>query len=176
AGRPGLDMFRFLFLGQLLVHGRARRPIAELIALGTEFVRLGNSIQDSSPARARDAGIEDPPEVPRTDYSSFLVLPLMRAIREASDLTEFLDQIGTLSIEDARMVLGAYAWKAVEADVAIEQLWLAEIGRAEPRWLQLRAALDRAVAMADGLQVPALKSAIAPVLIRMIDENLGDPT
>ena len=100
----------------------------------------------------------------------------MKAIREASNLAEFLDHIGTLAADDARMLLRAYAWQAVEADVAIEQLWLAEMGRAEPRWTQLRTVLERAIAMADGLQVPSLKSAIAPVLIRMIDENMADPS
>ena len=67
-----------------------------------------------------------------------------------------------------------YAGEGEAAALAMDRVWLGEASREEPHWTDLVAVLRRALTIAKEIGNPALAGAAAPLLVRILDENIKD--
>ena len=168
-------LFRFLFLSQVLMQEGSPLTISDIVSLGLEFAALGEAVNRNHADQIDERGDTAAETDAFEDFSSFMVMPLIKAVQSRDDFAVLLDHVAALSDEQGRLVLAAYGAEGVRAGLVTDKLWLTEIQRDAPDWSALRSVLERGMREADRLDVPVFKSTIAPLLVRMIDENMTAP-
>lgn len=170
---PGPGLFEVVFLWQVLVRP-GNTSIEERLRLSIRFVKAGartaKFLSEAIPPEGTDA--ED---LQFPDLSAFVPMTLIPAISNVEDFAKLLDLVEALDEDDRATALGGYAADGEAAALALDRIWLGEASRSEPRWSDLERELKRAIALADKLSIAQLGSAAAPLLIRVIDENLKQP-
>lgn len=168
---PGPGLFEVVFLWQLL-----QRPgdlsLAERLRLSLRFARVGDRLSKVLVSLG-DRGVGEDLQWP--DLAPFVPMTLIPVVGDVDGLTELLDLLERLEPADKARALGGYAGDGEAAALALDRVWLGEARREEPRWADLAASLRRVLAMSGEWDVPALSGAAAPLLVRVLDENLKDP-
>jgi hypothetical protein len=169
---PGPGLFELVFLWQLLQRP-GELPLADRVQLSLRFVRVGEALAATFRSMEKVGGMEEMLEE-WPDVSAALPIALIPAVGDVDDLNELLDLVDGLDPSDRAIALGGYAGDNEGASLAMDRIWLGEAQRDEPRWNDLVTALRRVLAMSEELKVPALSSAAAPLLVRVLDENVRD--
>ncbi|WP_395398198.1 hypothetical protein WBP07_27800 [Novosphingobium sp. BL-8A] len=168
---PGL--FEVVFLWQVL-----QRPgnisLEERLRLSIRFVKAGARTAEVLRKAVLPAGV-DSQDRHFPDLSAFVPMTLVPAVSDVEDFARLLDLVEGLDEEDRATALGSYAADGEAAALALDRIWLGEASRPDPRWSDLERELKRAIVLAGELTIPQLGVAAAPLLIRVIDENLKQP-
>ncbi|HEX8055258.1 MAG TPA: tetratricopeptide repeat protein [Novosphingobium sp.] len=170
---PGPGLFEAVFLWQFLQ--KAKTPtLAQRLTLSIRFVKTGARIARTLEEMTPPEDV-DPSEMRWPDLSAFVPMTLIPAISDVDGLNALLDLVADLGQDDRGVALGGYAADSEAAALALDRVWLGEAQRSEPRWAGLADTLQRIQALAGELAMPSLSAAAAPLLVRVIDENLKDP-
>lgn len=169
---PGPGLFELVFLWQLLQRP-GELPLADRVQLCLRFIGVGEDLAATFRAMEKVSGMEEMLEE-WPNVSAVVPMALIPAVSDVEDLNELLNLIDALDPSDRATVLGGYAGESEGAALAMDRVWLGEAQRDEPRWNELVKALQRVLAMSEELKVPALSSAAAPLLVRVLDENVRD--
>lgn len=170
---PGPGLFEVVFLWQVL-----QRPgnasLEELLRLSLRLVKAGARTTEVLRKAVPPADL-DADDLHFPDLSAFVPMTLAPAISDVEDFAKLLDLMERLDEADRVTALGGYAADSEAAALALDRIWLGEASRPDPRWPELERELKRAIALADELSITQLGAAAAPLLIRVIDENLKQP-
>ena len=170
---PGPGLFEVVFLWQVL-----QRPgnasLEELLRLSLRLVKAGARTAEVLRKAVPPADL-DADDLHFPDLSAFVPMTLAPAISDVEDFAKLLDLMERLDEADRVTALGGYAADSEAAALALDRIWLGEASRPDPRWPELERELKRAIALADELSITQLGAAAAPLLIRVIDENLKQP-
>lgn len=169
------QFFRFLYLSQFLSVLKVRYPIALVVARALEFFDVARAMETSFPERLAKAGLNEDDSLPPGSYAQFASLRLFSHIQDIDEFSALIDALGGRSSEDARALLESIGVPDDMASVLIERLWLAEHQSKAIGWPAFREKLRRAFDFSTKVGAASMARAIAPVLIRMINEDLGDP-
>jgi hypothetical protein len=175
AGVP-LRRVRHLFLAQVLLRTEVNLPIAQLVSIGLEYIRLTDELAQMLP-KAR--GPESDPVLTGPDgaadmasVAGFSLMPHLvsvQALRRLVDACEPLDPI------EVRRLLWFVGGQESTAHIVFERIWLAELNAAMPDWLSAREVLRRAYELGRRCNLPELAQGAARTIARITDENLKDP-
>lgn len=166
--------FRLLYLSQFLSVLKVPYPIATVVDRALEFFDVAKVLKAKSPDRAVQVSPEADRELSTEDYEAFVSLHLFSHIKDIDEFVALLEALKAREPERARALLGPNDLPDSMSSVLIERLWLTQHNMKNSQWNsfqeKLRAAFDFSV------QVGAknMVRAIAPVLLRTIDENLED--
>lgn len=166
--------FRLLYLSQFLSVLKVPYPIATVVDRALEFFDVAKALKAKSPDRAVQVSPEADRELFIEDYQAFVSLHLFSHIKDIDEFVALLETLDAREPERARALLSPNDLPDRMSSVLIERLWLTQHNMKNSQWNsfqeKLRAAFDF------GVQVGAknVVRAIAPVLLRTIDENLED--
>jgi hypothetical protein len=166
--------FRFLFVSQLLTQTRIAYPIATLVDYTRQFQALAATMEEDLPERLAKARMEHGRENVSPDYDSFISYPLMTRVQDIDQIRELLDALEPLPDTDIAACLRAFAGQRGQSSLIVDRVWLAELESRGGRWSHFVVQLRRLLDLALRLNIRPLALAIAPSLVRIIDENLND--
>lgn len=176
-GMPDDDFtrfFRFLHLSQILTILKVRYPIAVVIQRACELFDLASEMERTLPDRMAQAGVEADEDVPEGGYIQFAGMRLLSHIEDIDEFAALITTLKTLNSAKAAAILGSIAGPEGLASLLIERLWLNEYQHKRDRWPQFQAHLREAFDFAADFGVTMMARAIAPVLVRVIDEDVGN--
>lgn len=167
--------FRWVYLSQVLSTLKVTYPLALTIHRANEFIDLGRAMEESLPERMERAGMTRDKDIVPGGYAQFAGLRLMAHIQEIDDFAAVISALKLLERENAAAILGSMADPEGMASLLIERLWLHEYGAKRDAWSEFRSKLRAGFDLAVELGVTAMARGIAAVLVRVIDEDIGDP-
>ncbi|NMN07515.1 MULTISPECIES: hypothetical protein [unclassified Novosphingobium] len=171
----GRQFFRFLYLSQFLSSLKVRYPIAVIVARSLEFFDVAKSLETTFPERLAKAGLEDEDSIPAGTYVQFASLRLLSQIQDIDEFIALIEALEGRSVENACTVLNSIGTPDDMASVMIERLWLTEYQSKAIGWPAFREKLRNAFDFSAEVGATSMARAIAPVLLRMINEDMGDP-
>lgn len=169
---PGPGLFELVFIWQIMQHP-GNLPLAERVQLSLRFVRVGEKLASTFRTMEKAGGMEEMLEE-WPNVAAAVPMALIPAVSNVDDLNELLDLINALDPAERVVALGGYAGDNEGAALAMDRVWLGEAGRDEPRWVDLVTALRRLITMSEELGVAGLSRAAAPMLVRVLDEDVRD--
>lgn len=178
AGAPhddGWQFFRFLYLSQFLSILKVRYPVAVIVARSLEFFDVAKALETTFPERLAKVGLEDGDSVPAGTYVQFASLQLFSHIQDIDEFTALIEALAGRSMANACTVLNSICSPDDMASVLIERLWLSEYESKAIGWPAFREKLRNAFDFSAEVGATSMARAIAPVLLRMINEDMGDP-
>lgn len=168
-----VDFFTMLLLWQVAQSEDLKIDPVTRIQHAIRFARLGERIEAALPARMAAAGIEevdgDWPEA-----GTLGAIGALTAIRDLESLDAVLDALNDADPADARLLMRGFDERPEFAAIAMTRIWLAESYREIPRWEQVASSLNRAAILAAGMDATTFATAAGALLVRTIDENVGD--
>lgn len=171
----GRQFFRFLYLSQFLSIMKVRYPVAVIVARSLEFFDVAKALETTFPERLAKARLEHEDGVPAGTYVQFASLRLFSQIQDINEFTALIEALDGRSVEDACAVLNSIGAPDDMASVLIERLWLSEYQSKAIGWPAFREKLRSAFDFSAKVGAASMARAIAPVLLRMINEDMGDP-
>lgn len=171
----GRQFFRFLYLSQFLSILKVRYPVAVIVARSLEFFDVAKALETTFPERLAKAGLEDEDSIPAGTYVQFASLRLFSQIQDIDEFTALIEALESRSVENACSVLNSIGTPDDMASVLIERLWLSEYQSKAIGWPAFREKLRNAFDFSAEVGATSMARAIAPVLLRMINEDMGDP-
>ncbi len=166
---------RFLYLSQFLLILKVRYPVAVIVARSLEFVDIARTLKVTLPERLVEAGLKDGDNGPASIYVQFASLRMFSQIQDIDEFTQLIEMFKEKSVENASTVLNAIGSPDNMASVLIERLWLSEYQSKTIGWPAFREKLRNAFDFSAEAGALCLARAIAPVLLRMINEDMSDP-
>ncbi|SPZ48645.1 Uncharacterised protein [Agrobacterium tumefaciens] len=100
---------------------------------------------------------------------------MLHSIADPDAFEQLLTIAEELDPNDQRFILPGGEGPLDAATMTLERLWLREFGKPGPDWSGFRRVLTRTIAVAQSAGLPGLADAAASVLVRVLDENEGDP-
>lgn len=167
--------FRFLYLSQFLSVVKVRYPIALVVARALEFFDVARALETSLPDRMTQAGLEADEDLSPGSYAQFASLRLFSHIQEIDEFAAFFEALKARAPEDARALLDSIGLLDDMSSVLVERLWLAQHSMKDDRWGPFRNKLRVAFDFSVHVGANSMARAIAPVLLRTINEDMGDP-
>ena len=175
AGTP-LRLARHFFLAQVLLRTEVNLPIAQLVSIGLEYIRLADELADVL------AGVHEP-EFDRVmtgpdgapDIASVAGFTLTPHLVDRNALAALIDACESLDATEVRRLLWFVGGQKSTAQIVFERIWLAELRAAAPNWVAARDVLRRAYALGRRCGLPGLAQGAARTIARITDENLMDP-
>jgi hypothetical protein len=174
-GMP-LRLARHFFLGQVLLCTELNLPIAQLVSMRLEYIRLADELKDVL------AGVHDSefdPALPGPEgapdgsgVAGFALTPHLTDRRSLAALCEACEPVDARTV---RRLLGFIGGKESTAQLIVDRIWLAEIKTASPDWPACREIFERAYALARRCSLPGLAQGAARAIARLTDKNLNDP-
>ncbi|WP_158930097.1 hypothetical protein [Acidisphaera sp. S103] len=174
-GMP-LRLGRNFFLGQVLLRTEVNLPMAQLVSMGLEYIRLSDELKgelsrvhDSDLDRAL-AGPDGEPEL-----AGVAGFSLMSHVTDRHSLGTLLETCEPVEANAVRRLLWFVGGQESTAQLIFNRVWLAEIKSATPDWLSCREIFQRAYVLARLCELPGLEQGAARAIARVTDENLNDP-
>ena len=150
-------------------------PVAVIVARSLEFFDLAKALETTFPERLAEAGLEDEDSVPAGTYVQFASLRLFSQIQDIDEFNALIEALEGRSVENACTVLSSIGSPDDMASILIERLWLSEYQSKDIGWPAFRETLRNAFDFSAEVGATSMARAIAPVLLRMINEDMGDP-
>ena len=175
AGTP-LRLARYFFLAQVLLRTEVNLPIAQLVSIGLEYIRLTDELADvlaDAHGPEFDQVLTGPDGAP--DMASVAGFTLTPHLVDWQALGVLVDACEPLDATEVRRLLWFVGGQESTAQIVFERIWLAELRAAAPDWLAARDVLRRAYALGRGCGLPGLAQGAARTIARITDENLKDP-
>lgn len=175
AGAP-LRLARYFFLGQVLLRTEVNLPIAQLLSIGLEYIRLTDELADvlaDAHGSEFDQVLTGPDGAP--DMASVAGFTLTPHLVDRQALGMLVDACEQLEATTVRRLLWFVGGQESTTQIVFERIWLAEIRAAAPDWLAARDVLRRAYALGRGCGLPGLAQGAARTIARITDENLKNP-
>ncbi len=166
--------FRFLYLSQFLSLIDVRYPMAVIVARAEEFFRVATAMETNLPERMARAGMTGEPDIPPGAYAQFAGLRLISHVQDIDDLDALTRALQTIPAEDARAMLESIGGPEDMSSILVERTWLAEHRAKDNDWSGYCAKLRNAFDLCAEIGATTMAGGIAPVLIRTINEDLGD--
>ncbi len=166
---------RFIFLNDVVLQG-LKHTIDESVALCSQYISLADQMADIL-ASAEAEGRTDQyvhPEEPR-DYASIVGWALAARIADTEDLQDAVRSLDTVPTDHARRMLLAFGNDESTSRILLDQVWLVEHRREPPDWMRFHALLQSVLSLARRLDVLGLARAAAKLIVRVADEDLGEP-
>ncbi|WP_426420305.1 hypothetical protein [Bradyrhizobium genosp. A] len=170
-----LRLARHLFLGQVLLRSEVNLPIARLVSMGLEYIRLSDELNDvlaEVHTAEFDQAMTGPDGTP--DLATVGGSALVPHLTNRLNLVELLEACEPVP-DDARRLLWFIGGRESIAQHIFDRVWLAEVKLAVPDWLACREVLERAYALGRRCALPGLTQGAARAIARLVDENLNDP-
>jgi hypothetical protein len=173
-GTP-LRLARYFLLGQVQLCTEVTLPIAQLVSMGFEYIRLNDELKDVL------ASIHDPEFNPVLNgpdgaldlagVASFTLIPHLTDRHSLAALLEACEPV------DADVVRRLLRFDGQESTVQLifNRVWLSEFKSAAPDWLACRKVFQDAYAFARRCVLPALAQAAVSAIMHLTDESLNDP-
>ncbi|CAH0338612.1 hypothetical protein [Rhizobium sp. CECT 9324] len=177
ASAPDDDLrlfFRFLYLSQFLSIVKVRYPIAFVVARALEFNDVAKALEVSQPDRMAQAGLAADEDLPSAGYSQLASLRLYSYIENIDEFASLFEALNARTPDDSRELLDPIGLPDEMSSLLVERLWLAQHNMKDDRWGQFRDKLRIAFDFCVQVGANNMARAIAPVLLRTINEDLGD--
>jgi hypothetical protein len=173
-GMP-LRLARHLFLGQVLLRTEVNLPMAQLVSMGFEYIRLGDELKEVL------AGVHDP-KIDRAlagpdgvpDLAGVAGFTLTPHLTDRHSLAALLEACEPADTAAVRRLLWFVGGQESTAQLIFDRVWLAEFKTEEPDWLGCRSVFQRAYALGRRFMLPGLAQGAARAIARLTDENLSD--
>jgi hypothetical protein len=174
-GMP-LRLARHFFLGQVLLRTEVNLPMAQLVPIGLEYIRLADELKDML-AAARDAEFDrvlaGPDGAP--DLAGVAGFTLTQHLTDRGSLAALLEACEPADADAVRRLLWFVGRQESTAQLIFDRVWLAEMKRVAPDWLACREVFQRAYALARRCALSGLAQGAARAIMHLTDENLNDP-
>ncbi len=170
----GRQFFRFLYLSQFLAILKVHYPTPVIVGRALEFFEVAKRLERSFPERLAQAGLEDEDGIPPGSYAQFAGLRLFSHIQDIHGLVALIDALRTRSVEDAKALLESIGTPDDMTSVLIERLWLAQHRAKDDQWPAFREKLRAAFDFSAEVGATSMARGIAPILLRLINEDIGD--
>jgi len=174
-----LRLARHFFLGQVLLRTEVNLPMAQLVPIGLEYIRLADELKDVL-AGARDVEFDraltgpDGPDGP-PDLAGVAGFSLTPHLTDRHILAALLGACEPVDTGEVRRLLWFVGAQESTAQHIFDRVWLAEMKTATPDWLACREVFQRAYSLARRCALPGLAQGAARAIAHLIDENLKDP-
>src|SRR5262249_3970636 len=139
-------------------------------------ISLADQLEDilaSAEAKRRTDGHTRPKEL--RDRASSVGWALAARIGDAEDLRDAVDALHTIPTDHAQRMLFAFGENESTARILLDQVWFVEYRRDAPDWARFHGLLQSIFSLAHRLDVPGLARAAAKLIVRVADEDLGEP-
>jgi tetratricopeptide (TPR) repeat protein len=166
--------FRFLYLSQFLSSVKVLYPIALVVTRTIQFFDVGKVLEADWPDRMAKAGQEVDGDDTAKGYSQFAAFRLFNQIKDVDEFDTLFEVLKACETDSARALLDALCFPDEMSSVLVERLWLAQHNIGDGRWGPFRAKLRTAFDFSVKVGAISMARAIAPVLLRTINEDLGD--
>ncbi|MCT4373586.1 hypothetical protein CLG85_026135 [Yangia mangrovi] len=166
--------FRFLFLSQFLALTKVHYSMPVVISRAEEFRRLAAEMEKEFPDKMAEAGGALEAEISRSGYAQLVGFRLIGDIRDVGDIQRLVQALEIIPQESAREMLESIGNPENIWPYLIEQTWLSEDNNTQTDWPGYCETLLHAFELSARCGAHSMACAIAPVLIRTINENLGD--
>lgn len=166
--------FRFLFLSQFLSLTKVRYPMSVVVTRAEEFFRVATAMEDDIRERMARTGESLDADIPKDGYAQFVGLRLISHIQDIDDIDAVMQALGTIPPENARAMLESIGGPEDMWSILIERTWLAEHNEKQNDWSGYCKKLHDAFGLSARFGALSMARGIAPVLIRTINENLGE--
>ncbi len=171
-----LRLARHFFLGHVLLRTEVNLPMAQLVATGLEYIRLGDELKDVL------AGVHEP-EFDRVmtgpdgipDLAGVAGFTLTPHLMDRQSLSALLQACEVVDGAAIRRLLWFVGGQESTAQLIFDRVWLAELRSATPDWIACRELFEGAYALARSCALPGLAQGAARAIARLTDENLDDP-
>jgi tetratricopeptide (TPR) repeat protein len=167
-------MFRFLYLSQFLSVSKIEYPIEVIVARALEFYDVGQAMETSFPDRFARAGVEDQDALPRGSYAQFASLRLFSHLKNIDEFMTLFEALKARTTDDARAILEFGGLPDDVCSGVVERLWLAQHRTQDGQWQQFRTKLRDTFDFSVRVGAINMARGIAPVLLRLINEDIGD--
>ena len=175
AGAP-VRLARYFFLAQVLLRTEVNLPIAQLVSIGLEYIRLTDELADMLAevhGPEFDQVLTGPDGAP--DMASVAGFTLTPHLVDRQALGVLMDACEPLDATEVRRLLWFVGGQESTAQIVFERIWLAELRAEAPDWLAASDVLRRAYALGQGCGLPGLAQGAARTIARITDDNLKDP-
>jgi hypothetical protein len=171
-----LRLARHFFLGQVLLCTEVNLSIAQLVAMGIEYTRLGDELGDVL-ARVHEPGVHRAMTGPdgTPDLAGIAGFMLTAHLPDRHSLAALQDACEPVETSAVRRLLWFVGGLESTAQLVFDRAWLAEFKNASPDWVACRDAFQRAYALGRRCELPGLAQGAARAIARITDENLNDP-
>jgi hypothetical protein len=171
-----LRLARHYFLGQVLLRTEVDLPMAQLVPMGLEYIRLADELKD---VLAGARGVEFDRVLTGPDGAADLAgvagFSLTPHLTDRHILAALLGACEPADADEVRRLLWFVGGQESTAQFVFDRVWLAEMKTATPDWLACREVFQRAYALARRCALPGLAQGAARAIAHLTDENLNDP-
>ena len=172
ASDVGANFFDFMFLWQLVGVTDVERSVGAAIDLVLRFMRVAERVRN---ALARYGGEGRAVAETWPDLSPIASMTLLPSIVGLESFESFLNLVAELGPEERRFILPGQSDEIDMAGHTLDRLWLSEFENNSPDWAGFAVLLEKAVSLAADTGATTLAEAASALLVRVTDENLGDP-
>jgi hypothetical protein len=180
-GTP-LRLARHLFLSQVMLLTEVNLPIAQLVSMGLEYIRLSDELSEVlAEVRAPefDRAMAGPDGA--FDLANVAGSTLTARLTDRPSLAALLQECEPAEPDAVRRLLWFFGGRESVAQlvldrVVLDRVWLAELKATPPDWLACRELFERTYALARRCALPGLAQGAARAIARIVDENLNDGT
>jgi hypothetical protein len=171
-----MQMARYFFLGQVQLCKEINLPIAQLVSMGFEYLRLTDELKDVL-ANAHDAEFDRTLAGPdgMFDIGIAAAFTLIPHITDRHRLMALLETCEPVNTDVVRRLLWFFGGQESRAHVIFDRVWLSESGATTPDWLACREVFQRAYALARRWALPGLAQGAAQAIAHLTNESLNDP-
>jgi len=169
----GPELFKLLFLWELL-----QRPgDMSLIDRLSHALRFTSLLEKASKLlRAiQEQGVLKDGGFQWSKLAACVPMALISGLVDAASLNELLDGIEQLNPNDRVKTFTSLAMNLEGTKLLFTKVWLGEAQKSQKRWPDLAAALKRVIDLSYETGVVKLIDTVAPLLVRVLDENVADP-
>jgi hypothetical protein len=174
-GMP-LRLSRYFFLGLVLLRTEVNLPMAQLVSMGLEYIRLTDELKDVL-AGVHDLEFDRALAGPdgATDLAGVAGFTLTPHLTDRHSLAALLEACEPVDADAVRRLLWFIGGQEFTAQLIFDRVWLAEFETAAPDWLACREVFQRVYALARRCALSGLAQGAARAIARLTDENLNDP-
>ena len=167
---------RYFFLGQVQLCTDVTLPIAQLVSMGFEYIRLTDELKDVlvSVQDLEFNGVLDGPDGVR-DLAGIAGFTLTPHLTHRHSLAALLEACEPVDGDVVRRLLWFVGGQESTAQLMFDRVWLCECETAAPDWLACRKVFERAYAFARRYALPGLAQGAVRAIARLTDESLNDP-
>jgi hypothetical protein len=171
-----LRLARHFFLGQVLLRTELNLPMAQLVSIGLEHIRLADELKEVL-ADVHDLEFDRALAGPKGagDWAGVAGFTLISHLTDRHSLLTLCEACEPVAADTVGRLLWFIGGKESTAQLIFDRVWLAEFKTPAPDWLASRQVFQRVYALARRCALTGLGQGAARAIARLTDENLNDP-